>query len=152
MKKLTDIITAIRNIRSVWNIAPKLKIDVIIKGHGPKDESLLSDNEDLIKTLSGISDLRLRHPARPKNAAASVVGPFEIYVPLGGLIDFKKEETRLKKEDRRIGGEIKAINARLKNKNFTGKAPKEVVEKQAERLEELELQVGRIRDNLKNIE
>jgi len=76
------------------------------------------------------------------------VGNLEIYIPLKGLIDFDKEIGRLKKEEDRISNEIKSITVRLKDKNFTGKAPKEVVEKQSARKADLELQVKKLKDNL----
>ena len=59
---------------------------------------------------------------------------------------------RAKKEDNRISAEIKSITARLKDKNFTAKAPKEVVEKQELRKAELEDQLKKLKSNLKEIE
>ena len=95
-----------------------------------------------------MSELETGKMKKPENAAVTVVGNLEIYVPLQGLIDFDKESERLKKEEGRINSEIKSIASRLKDKNFTGKAPKEVVENQRLRKAELELQVKKIGDNL----
>ncbi|MCX5686411.1 MAG: valine--tRNA ligase, partial [Candidatus Omnitrophica bacterium] len=103
---------------------------------------------DFIKQLTRVEHLLIGKVTKPKNAAVSVVGSLEVYVPLEGLIDFGKEKARLSKEEARIGGEIKAIAARLRDKNFTKKAPKEVVEKQEVRKSELELQVKKIKDNI----
>jgi valyl-tRNA synthetase len=151
MKCLIDIITAIRNIRSVWNIDPRREMSALINIHDKKEEIFLNKNADMIKRLSRLSALTVGSSAKPKNSAASVVGTFEVYVPLEGVIDFDKEKARLKKEEDRINLEMKAISARLKDKNFTQKAPEEVIEKQKARKADLEIQIKKLKDNLKNI-
>jgi len=151
MRVLIELITAVRNIRSVWNIEPKLEINVMIKTHSADDEKLLTENVGFIKQLTRVEHLLIGKVAKPKNAAVSVVGSLEVYVPLEGLIDFEKEKARLSKEETRIGGEIKAIAARLRDKNFTKKAPEEIVEKQKAHKEELEIQLKKLKDNLKEL-
>ena len=151
MGRLIELITAIRNIRAVWNIEPKREISAIINIHEKKDEKFLNDNIEMIKRLSKTSDMKVGKLPKPKNAAVSVVGKLEVYVPLEGLIDFEKEKGRLKKEEGRLDTEIKAISKRLKDKNFTKKAPEDVVEKQRIRKEELEIQIKKLKDNLKDI-
>jgi valyl-tRNA synthetase len=148
---LIESISAIRNMRAAWNIDPKLEVVAIINAHDKHNETLIRDNEEFIKRLSRLSALTVGRIAKPKNAAAAVVGKLEIYVPLEGVIDMEKERSRLKKEEERLSVEIRAISERLKDKNFTKKAPKEVVERQSARKAELELQVEKLKDNLKNV-
>lgn len=151
MGKIVNIVTAIRNIRSAWNIEPHREIAVMANIHDKKDGQLITENGDFIKRLARISSLNAGELPKPKNAAVSVVGSVEIYVPLEGLIDFDKEKARLKKEEERIAGEIKAIAGRLEDKNFVKKAPEEVIEKQRARKEELEIQVNKLQDNLRRM-
>jgi len=152
MAELIELITAVRNIRSVWNIEPQGAIDVIVKPHDEKDIRAISANEEFIKRMARISSLKVGAFPKPKNAAVTVIGSLEIYVPLEGLIDFKKEKERLEKELARVDGEIKSIGARLKNKGFTDKAPKEVIDKQRQRKSELEVQIEKIKDNIRQVE
>jgi valyl-tRNA synthetase len=151
MKCLIGIITAIRNIRSVWNIPPAREMSALINIHNKKDEAFLNENAGMINRLSRLSSMKAGKCPKPKNSAASVVETFEVYVPLEGIIDFDKEKARLKKEEDRIALEIKSIGARLKDKHFTSKAPEDVIEKQRVRKADLELQVKKLKDNLKNI-
>lgn len=151
MKCLIDLITAIRNVRSVWNIEPKKEITAFINIHEKKDGEFLNKNIDIIKKLSRLSDIKIGKLEKPKNAAASIVGALEVYMPLEGLIDFEKEKMRLKKEEDRLNNEIKSIASRLKDKKFTSKAPEEIVEKQRVRKTELELQLKKLKNNLKEI-
>ncbi len=148
MQLLIELVTAVRNIRSVWNIEPHKEINVAINLHKKEDEKLLSENGAMIKKLARVSELKIGKFAKPKNSAVAIVKDLEVYVPLEGLIDFEKESTRLKKEETRIKAEIKSISTRLKDKNFTSKAPQEIVARQKERKAELDLQLKKITENL----
>ncbi|MDO8525784.1 MAG: valine--tRNA ligase [Candidatus Omnitrophota bacterium] len=149
MKELIEIIVAIRNIKSVWNIDPQTAVRAILNVREVVTEKLLRENEEFVKRMAKVSSLKIGRLPKPKNSAASVVGRIEIYVPLEGLIDFEKERSRLTNEEERICGEIKSISARLKDKNFTSRAPKEVVVKQDARKTELEEQLKKVKANLK---
>ena len=151
MKCIIDVVTAIRNIRAVWNIESKREMSALINTHEKKDEDFLNENIEMIKRLSKLSNLKAGENLKPKNSAASVIESLEVYVPLEGLIDFDKEKARLKKENDRLTTEIKSITERLRNKNFTQKAPEEIIEKQKARKADLELQIKKLKDNLKNI-
>ncbi len=151
MSDIIEIITAIRNIRSVWNIEPQRAIKASINIHGADEEKFLSENSTIIKRLARLETLEIGKIKKPKNAALSVVGKLEVYVPLEGLIDLEKEKARIMKEASRIEAEISSIVKRLKNDSFVSKAPKEVVEKQASYKAELEIQIKKIKQNLKDL-
>jgi valyl-tRNA synthetase len=151
MSELIELITAVRNIRAVWNIEPQRPLDAIINSHNAADAKLITENMDFIKRLSKISDLKIGAFAKPKNSAAAVVRDLEVYVPLEGLIDFEKEKARLAKEKARLENEMSAISGRLNDEKFTAKAPEDVVEKQRVRKGELEVQIKKLAENLANI-
>ncbi len=151
MKELIELVTTIRNMRSAWNLEPKREIEVIINIHKIGDEKTILENIDFVKRLARASKVDIGKFAKPKNAASGIVGSLEIFLPLEGLIDFDKERLRLKKEEVRMASEIKSISGRLKDKNFTSKAPEEVVAKQEAYKAELELQIKKLRNNLKEI-
>ena len=151
MKKLIDVITAIRNIRAAWDIVPGSRVNVLVNTHDASDSKLLEDNSEMIKRLGRITDIKVGRMSKPKGAAASVVGTMEVYVPLEGLIDLEKERARLKKEEDRVSGAIKSLESRLGDKNFTSRAPKDIVEKQRVQLAELTLQLEKLKANLKAV-
>jgi len=151
MRKVIDIVTAIRNIRSVWGIEPQRQIESIVNIHNKEDEKFLTESAVFIKRLARISDIKIGKFPKPKNAAFAVVSGLEVYVPLEGLIDIEKERARLKKEEDAVAGEIKAISGRLKDKNFTSKAPEDVVKKQRLRKEELEIKLKKLKENVEDI-
>ncbi|MDD5136562.1 MAG: class I tRNA ligase family protein, partial [Candidatus Omnitrophica bacterium] len=151
MKELIELVITIRNMRSVWNIDPQTAVKIIVNVREKDTEKLICENMELVKRMARVSGLDVGKAGRAANSAVSVVGKLEVYLPLEGLIDFEKEKARLKKEEERIGREIKAITGRLKDKNFTTKAPKEVVEKQALRKEELSMQLKKLKSSLREI-
>jgi len=151
MRELIEVITSIRNMRAVWNIEARVDVDVIINTNYCEDEKLLSDNIDLVKKLAKVSSLKIGKHSKPKSSAVSVIRKMEIFLPLEGLIDFEKEKARLLKEHLRMEGEMKGLSSRLKDKNFTSKAPKEIVDKQEERKAELSMQIKKMKDNLREI-
>ncbi|MBU0605649.1 MAG: valine--tRNA ligase [Candidatus Omnitrophica bacterium] len=151
MRELIEVITSIRNMRAVWNIEARVDVDVIINTNDSEDVKLLSDNIDLVKKLAKVSGLKVGKHSKPKSSAVSVIRKMEIFLPLEGLIDFEKEKARLLKEHLRMEGEMKGLSSRLKDRNFTSKAPKEIVDKQEERKAELSIQIKKMKDNLREI-
>ncbi len=151
MQVLINIITAVRNMRSIWDIGHDKEISVFLNVHKKDDDVLLVDNSDFIKRLCRAREINIGKFSKPKSSAVSIVGDLEIYIPLEGLIDFDKERARLSKEKERLALEITSISKRLKDKNFLSKAPKDIVGKQKERSEELKIQLKKTKENLNDI-
>ena len=58
----------------------------------------------------------------------------EILIPLGDLVDFKKELARLEKEKANIEKEIARAEGKLNNPGFLSKAPEALVNAEREKL------------------
>ncbi|MFH1190508.1 MAG: valine--tRNA ligase [Candidatus Omnitrophota bacterium] len=151
MQELIEVISSIRNMRSVWNIEPRAEVAVFINTTDRGAVDLLSGNAALVKRLAKVSDLKIGKQPKPESSAVSVLGGMEIYLPLEGLIDFEKEKARLLKEHARMEKEMDGLTSRLKDDAFTSKAPKDVVDKQRERKAELAEQIKKMKDNLREI-
>jgi len=70
---------------------------------------------------------------KPEGAAALVVGPVEIYLPLAGMVDLEQERVRLNKELAEAGSHITRLE-KLLSSDFAKKAPEAVVAKEREKL------------------
>ncbi|MBA7581843.1 Valine--tRNA ligase [subsurface metagenome] len=67
------------------------------------------------------------------------------YIPLKGTIDLEKEKIRLNKQIEKIDKQISKINKKL-NSEFSKRAPKELIEKENEKLNGLELKKEQLND------
>jgi valyl-tRNA synthetase len=72
----------------------------------------------------------------PQGAVQLVVDEANFFLPLGGVIDIDQERARLQKNVEKLQAEVKSIDARLSNPNFTAKAPEAVVAENRARREE----------------
>lgn len=58
-----------------------------------------------------------------EDAVSVVIADGTIYIPFAELVDIDKEIERLKKEEKKLTGEIKRCEGMLGNPNFVNKAP-----------------------------
>ena len=74
--------------------------------------------------LSGISS----KIQKPTHSTSVLVGTYELYVNLEGLIDLEKEKEKNFRRNSPIGRFFKGIQAKLANDKFVDNAPKQVVD------------------------
>jgi valyl-tRNA synthetase len=88
---------------------------------------------------------------RPKSAATAIVEDATIFVSLEGIVDFKKEIKRLEKEINKLNNEIAVVSKKLRNEDFLGKAPRQVVAKVKEKHGNLVEKQQKLQTNLDKI-
>ncbi|MBU0599333.1 valine--tRNA ligase [bacterium] len=153
MDYLKEVISLIRNLLWEVGISPKRSVDLVLKTKDLKKLSLLQNYSHYLKTLIAISRLEIREDIKkPKSSVSTALGELEIYLPLEGIVDFKKEKERLKKEIQNIEKELSKIKDKLSNKDFLSKAKEEVVKKQKELEQELLLKRDHFGSHLRVVE
>ena len=148
MEWVMQFITGIRSIRSQMNIAPKKGLVVLLKDVSESDQLILNNNRQFLSRLANLESIELLEGEAPA-AATSLVGKMEILIPLEGLIDKEAEISRLSKEMAKLDKVIKQSSGKLANENYVAKAPVEVVEKEKEKLAELEQAFQQLEQQLK---
>ncbi|NIM02847.1 valine--tRNA ligase [bacterium] len=152
MGLVIDVISQVRNVRSVMRIPHDEMIEVFVKPSNRKQKTLLDEHihyiESLAKAKEVIADKGIK---KPEDCATAVVGDVEIYVPLKGMIDIQREVDRLSKEIEKIEIELERVNKKLKNKEFLKKAPTPIVEKVKRQKEEYKITRDKLLRNLKLI-
>ncbi|MCK4463644.1 MAG: class I tRNA ligase family protein, partial [Candidatus Omnitrophica bacterium] len=152
MEVLISVIQAVRNLRATWHIEPMKEVDICIKVKKKKDLALINENKAYINKLACIKNISTSNKLKkPRHSAVTVKGDIEIFLPLEGIIDLKKEKNRLKKKLGEISNLLKGIEEKLKNKNFISKAPKQVVEKEKKRAAFLKTEINGLKKNLKEL-
>jgi valyl-tRNA synthetase len=135
---LQDLVRAVRTIRSEFTVAPDKKIDVaVVTDAGSGTRENFKSHQGLVAHLAGIRTLDLRD-SRPSEAGAIAAAGrgFEVFVLLREAIDVPREMARLAKEKERAESDILRTRAKLANASFVDKAPKEVVDREKEKLVE----------------
>ncbi|MBI4650115.1 valine--tRNA ligase [Candidatus Desantisbacteria bacterium] len=139
MKILFDIITAIRNIRGEMKIAPSAKILIWLKVIDNEKSRIIKENMKYIIDLTRSGEIKITdNIVKTNDMSVAVLPDIEIYVlPENIVTDINAERMRLQKEIEKIDKELSFVTAKLNNQNFIDKAPKEVVEKEKNKLSEL---------------
>jgi len=150
MSYILEAITGIRTIRGELNISPSLKLNVSLKTFSQISEKILRENLKYLKNLAKISDVELgMNVKKPECSATSVKNSVEIYVPLKGVLNIDAEIDRLKKDDAKLEKSIASLNKKLLNEDFLQKAPKEIVDKERTKYEDLIKMRERIAESIK---
>ena len=66
--------------------------------------------------------------------AKIIISNVKVYIPMGQLVDLNKEKERIQKEIDNVIFEINRSEKMLSNEGFVAKAPKELVEKEKNKL------------------
>ena len=153
MAFVQDVINAIRNIRGENNIAPSKEIKVQVRHASRSSAATLNLYEKYLKKLGRVSSIEsLPTPDNPRLSSSAVVGGSEIFVPLEGLIDLDVERGRLEKEIARLQQVIEATGRKLSNPSFVERAPKDVVDKEREKLTSFQATVEKLKANLAHLQ
>ncbi|MDP3789633.1 MAG: hypothetical protein Q8R48_04445, partial [Candidatus Omnitrophota bacterium] len=149
---IIEVMTAMRNIRSEWNIDAKSEIDTVLSYKNAEAGAALKEFEPYIKRLCRVRSLEIgKGLSKPPYSAYAASKIAEVYIPLKGIIDFEKESVRLRRKRDDIRKNIEMMDVKLKDKNFVDKAPKDVVEKHKALQSELKNTLKRLEENLKDI-
>ncbi len=147
------LISGIRNIRGEMNIQPSMKLNAKMETADPSEKKCIDLNGAMIEHLAHLSGLDATNQMEnvSETSATAVVGNTTIFVSLKGVIDFEKEQNRLKKEIEKITKELLSVSKRLNNESFLDKAPEAVVEKVKIQQNMLEIKNDKLKNNLNRI-
>ena len=148
MNALMDIIKAVRQIKAQVGASLTKKVDLFIVSENAK---LVTTNSALIQKLAGVSDIKIVSAKTDvhEKVFTQVLNGFELYIPLGELVDVEKEIEKLSAELIKAQEELSRAEGKLKNKGFIEKAPKDLVEKEKQKIEKYKEMIDRIENNLK---
>ncbi|MBO7369108.1 MAG: class I tRNA ligase family protein, partial [Clostridia bacterium] len=151
MNSVMDIIKAVRQIKAQVGAASSKKVDLIIV---TENQKLVRDNSQFIEKLAGVMKIDFvgAKSEISEKVFTQVISGFEVYVPLGELVDIEKEIIKLKDDLLKAEEELARANAKLSNKGFVEKAPKDLVEKEKQKIEKYEQLIEKIKGNLKEYE
>jgi valyl-tRNA synthetase len=152
MEEIIDIITAIRSIRSNFNVSPAQRLEAGLTtatlGHADRIERHGSAD---IKRLAKLSDFQVGpHIEAPRLALKTSRPVGELFIVLEG-VDLLKEQARIQKSYSEANTEYLRLDAKLRNPDFGRKAPEEVIADHETRRKEAEQQSSKFAAQLLQI-
>lgn len=135
---IIQLIAKIRGVRTDLNIPPGAWLHLKIKEMDEAERRRLETFANVVKRLARLEVIDFRETTHLQGAAQIVLSGASFWVPLGDVIDLNAEEERLQKSLKTLEDEIKSLERKLSNEDFTARAPQEVVQKNRNRLQELQ--------------
>ncbi|MFA4984369.1 MAG: valine--tRNA ligase [Candidatus Omnitrophota bacterium] len=137
MEMLFGIIKAVRNLRAELEIDTQLLLGVFVYPHNNALREAIGQNKNWIMNLGRLGDIGMLGVAdRPAGTVSDATADADIYLRLGDAIDACRERAKITDKIEKLSVSVSSKEARLKNPEFTGKAPREIVEKERAGLEE----------------
>jgi valyl-tRNA synthetase len=151
MDMLMEMVRAIREIRTEYKVDPGKRVKAIAAPGSQR--TLLKQYAYVFARLCNIESIMMLDDGAvaPANAASAVIADTTFYLPLEGMLDIEKECERLRKEFAAIADSAAKLEAKLSNESFVSKAPAPVVQRERDRLAELQTEAAKIQDLLQSL-
>ncbi|GBL04921.1 valine--tRNA ligase [Glaciecola sp. KUL10] len=148
-----SFIVGIRNIRGEMDIAPSKPLPVMLKNVSEQDQNRLDVSGQYLAKLAKLESMTLLGSDEKAPASATaLVGEMEILIPMAGLIDKEAELARLNKAAEKLQKDVARTSGKLSNENFVSKAPAAVIEKERDKLADMQMQLDKISEQKATIE
>ncbi|XOV90287.1 MAG: valine--tRNA ligase [Pseudomonadota bacterium] len=149
---LKAVVTGTRNIRGEMDIAFSKPLPILFQHGSSADKLRLQKYEKLLGSLIKPEAMAWLEPdAEAPVSATHLVGDMRVLVPMSGLIDKNAEIARLDKEIDRKQKERSRAEAKIGNPSFVEKAPADVVQKEKDKLTELNHALSQLEDQKRRV-
>jgi len=149
--RVQALISAIRNIRAEYRVAPKARITAAVTPSDAAARHALEGERETIVRLAQLEALSLDGKSGSGGPGGHAVlrDGSAVLVPLSGAIDVQQECRRLTGEVTRLDQQLAALAAKLTNENFVARAPAEVVARERDKEQAWRNQRGVLAEKLK---
>ena len=144
MNDLTEVITAVRNIRNEKNVALSKKIQIGLESKNSQVESFLKEHSEYLKRFCNPELLTIEQNINDEDASIAVLTNVKVIIPLKELINYEEEEKRLTALKGKLEGEVERCEKMLNNPNFVSKAPAQKIEAEKAKLQNYKSQLEEV--------
>ena len=150
VERIKEAVKGIRNIRGEMNVPPSKKASVIVVSEKNEVLKVFEDNKVFFATLSYASETVFQKTKEgiAEDAVSVVIADGTIYMPFAELVDISKEIERLRKEEKKLQGELKRSEGMLGNPNFVNKAPEQKITEEREKLAKYQGMMEQVQERL----
>jgi valyl-tRNA synthetase len=134
---LQDAVSGIRDLRTRFQIPPQNKLKAVIVCKEGAAQEVLKAFEREVKVLGRLESLDCVRDFQKKGAmVGNAFASFDVFISLEGVLDLEEEKKRLQKKVQETEQWIETIRKKVENPSFAERAPKEILEKEKEKLED----------------
>jgi valyl-tRNA synthetase len=150
MDALQALTSALRKLRKDNGVEESVTVKAVVRLPDPRLVDVLTEAKPWFERLARCTLTSFStDEARPAGSDAAVVptppfGAAELYLPLGGLVDKEARRKELDAKIEKLRPQIAAIEAKLGNEGFVGRAPADVVARERERLGALREELAKL--------
>ena len=150
IESLMQIISAIRSARSELNVPVKSMLSIKYKDDQTQIKKIFSTYDQTIESIAKVNRFNSFDGERLEGDIQIIVNDEIFYLSLKGIIDFKEESKRLKKNLLKINKEIEKVSNKLNSSKFIENAPQDIISEQKDRLQEYMSSKSKIEDAIKS--
>lgn len=145
-------VSGIRSIRARYGLSPKTQLEMVVKAQSETAEELFKQQQELVVALGNVVVREVSTDAeKPAECTVRLADDVEIYVVLTGLVDFDAERARLEKELASLEKDRVKFDKKLSNPGFLSKAAPEIIEKDRNKLADINDRMERLRAELDDL-
>ncbi len=151
---LKEAVRGIRNARTGLNVPPSRKAQVYVVTDRSDVASVFEEGKLFFATLAYASEVLVQKDKAgiADDAVSVVIENATVYMPFAKLVDIAQEIERLKKEEKRLQGEIARSNGMLNNEKFVSKAPAAKVDEEKGKLAKYAQMLKQVQTRLKTLQ
>jgi valyl-tRNA synthetase len=147
MAGFQELIVEVRRLRKEYGVPEGGRIAIHVfrseEGGGDGLPSLVREQAAALEQLARVDRVEMQ-AGHGVGAHAVLKSGVELFVPLEGVIDLDRERSRLREEIGKLEGLHAGTSKKLDNAAFVARAPAEVVQKERDRLAQLEEQRSKL--------
>ena len=150
IETIKDAVRGVRNIRTEMNVAPSRKAMIYVVSEKEEVRRAFTEGKLFFTSLAGASEVVIQEDKNgiAEDAVSVVIHGATLYIPFAELVDIAQEIERLKKEEKRLTGELARVNGMLNNEKFMGKAPQAKIDEEKAKLEKYTQMMEQVKERL----
>lgn len=141
---LQELVTAVRNLRAEMNLNPSLKVPLVIELKGKLDT--IQEFIPYLESLAKLSEVKIVSDLGNEITSIAILHGMRLMLEVE--VDRSVERIRLSREIEKLTKELDKIKVKLDNEEFIKRAPKDLIERDTLRADELSGKISQFKAQL----
>ena len=134
-------------------VAPSKKTTVYVVSDSDTVRKIFEDGRVFFTSLGSAAEVIVQADKTGihADAVSAVTSRAVVYIPFEELVDKDKELARLKKEEKRLEGELARSRGMLGNEKFVSRAPQTKIDEERAKLAKYEEMMAKVKEQLAHL-